>query len=173
MTAAAVKLRARIGADPHEIDVARRADGTLAASVDGRAYSLSLREPQPLVYSILSADGASHEAIIQQRPGAIRVSVDGVGFDVIPEEGAGAGAAARDRRGAGPGQARITAIMPGRIVRLLVKPGDQVSARQGLLVVEAMKMENEITAPRAGTIKQVFVAAGRPVEAGEALLVLE
>jgi biotin carboxyl carrier protein len=162
-----------VGEQLHDVEISRRADGTLAASVDGRAYNLSLREPQPLVYSILSADGASHEAIIQQRAGSTRVRVDGVGFDVVPEEGAGAGVASRDRRGAGPGQARITAIMPGRIVRLLVKPGDQVSARQGLLVVEAMKMENEITAPRAGTIKQVLVAAGRPVEAGEALLVLE
>ena len=168
-----MRLRARVGEQLHEVEITRRADGTIAASVDGRSYSLTMREPQPLVYSILLEGGASHEAILQQKLNTTRVRVDGVGFEVVPEEAGGAGLGARAGRAGAGGQARVAAIMPGRVVRLLVKPGDQVEARQGLLVVEAMKMENEITAPRAGTIKQILVAAGRPVEAGEPLLVLE
>ena len=73
----------------------------------------------------------------------------------------------------GHGQANITAPMPGRVVRVLVEPGEEVSARQGVIVVEAMKMENELRAPRAGRVKEVSVAAGMSVEAGRILAVIE
>jgi biotin carboxyl carrier protein len=68
---------------------------------------------------------------------------------------------------------RISAPMPGRIVRVLVKPGDHVDIKQGLVVVEAMKMENELTSPKAGTVKEVLVAEGVSVEAGKLLVVVE
>jgi biotin carboxyl carrier protein len=62
--------------------------------------------------------------------------------------------------------------MPGRVVRVLVGPGDEVAARQGVVVVEAMKMENELRAPRAGRVKEIAVAAGASVEAGRVLVVI-
>ncbi len=73
----------------------------------------------------------------------------------------------------GPGQQRVIAPMPGRVLRVLVKPGDQVAHRQGLVVVEAMKMENELTAPKAGTVTEVAIAEGASVEAGRLLVVIE
>jgi biotin carboxyl carrier protein len=73
----------------------------------------------------------------------------------------------------GHGQASIAAPMPGRVVRVLVAPGDEVAARQGVVVVEAMKMENELRAPRAGRVKEVSVTAGMSVEAGRILAVIE
>jgi biotin carboxyl carrier protein len=63
--------------------------------------------------------------------------------------------------------------MPGKVVRVLVKPGDEVVARQGVVVVEAMKMENELRAPRAGRVKEVSVVPGMSVEAGRILAVIE
>ena len=75
-------------------------------------------------------------------------------------------------RGAGAGPRMIVAPMPGRIVKVLVKPGQSVSARQPLLVVEAMKMENELRAPRGGTVAEVRVAEGSSVEANAVLVVL-
>ena len=63
--------------------------------------------------------------------------------------------------------------MPGRVLRVLVSPGQRVTARQGLVVVEAMKMENEVIAPRDGVVKELKVAPGRAVETGELLAVLE
>ena len=63
--------------------------------------------------------------------------------------------------------------MPGRIVKVLVTKGDVVDARQGLVVVEAMKMENELRAPRAGTVSEVLVSEGMSVEAGAVLVVIE
>jgi biotin carboxyl carrier protein len=63
--------------------------------------------------------------------------------------------------------------MPGKVVRVLVQAGDEVQPRQGLVVVEAMKMENELRAARAGRVKEVFVTEGQSVEAGTALVVVE
>lgn len=71
------------------------------------------------------------------------------------------------------GERRVIAPMPGRVVRVLVKPGDEVAARQGLVVVEAMKMENELTSPKAGRVKDVQVDEGMSVEAGRVLVVVE
>ncbi len=71
------------------------------------------------------------------------------------------------------GAHRVTAPMPGRVVRVLVQVGDQVTARQGLIVIEAMKMENELTAPRGGRVREVTAAPGAAVEAGRVLVVIE
>lgn len=71
------------------------------------------------------------------------------------------------------GPQRVAAPMPGRVVRVLVKAGDAVQARQGLVVVEAMKMENELRASRAGTVTEVRVAEGASVEANAVLVVIE
>jgi biotin carboxyl carrier protein len=62
--------------------------------------------------------------------------------------------------------------MPGRVVRVLVAPGDAVTARQGLVVVEAMKMENELRAPRDGTVAEVRTREGAPVDANVVLVVI-
>lgn len=70
----------------------------------------------------------------------------------------------------GTGEQRLNAPMPGRIVRVLVKAGDEVAARQGLVVMEAMKMENELVALRAGRVAEVAVTEGDTVEAGRLLL---
>src|SRR4029079_12968167 len=73
----------------------------------------------------------------------------------------------------GAGPQRALAPMPGKVVRVLVKPGDEVKARQGLVVVEAMKMESEIASPKAGRIKEIAVETGITVEAGRLLAVVE
>jgi pyruvate carboxylase subunit B len=63
--------------------------------------------------------------------------------------------------------------MPGKIVKVLVKPGDTVEVRQGVVIVEAMKMENELRATAAGTVRSVEVASGTAVEKGALLVALE
>jgi len=67
----------------------------------------------------------------------------------------------------------VVAPMPGLIVRVNVSPGDTVAAGQGLVVVEAMKMENELKAPADGVVARVSVEAGAAVEKGAVLVVLE
>ena len=67
----------------------------------------------------------------------------------------------------------VTAPMPGRVIRVLVGPGQEVAAGEGLIVVEAMKMQNEMKAPRAGRVAAVKTIAGATVSAGDVLLVIE
>ena len=84
--------------------------------------------------------------------------------------------AIRELSGAGakaPGPANVVAPMPGLIVRITVKEGDAVRAGQGLIVMEAMKMENELRAPANGTVKRIAVSPGNAVEKGTVLLELE
>ena len=68
---------------------------------------------------------------------------------------------------------QVTAPMPGKITRILVQPGDEVTAGQGVIVVEAMKMENELVAPGDGRVADVPVSEGDPVDAGAVLVIIE
>jgi len=110
----------------------------------------------------------------QQTNGDFDVHLDGL---TIPVQIRPAGSFGRQKR-EGPaahtvGPQRIMTPMPGKVVRVLVKPGDDVKARQGLVVVEAMKMENELRAARDGRVRDVAVAEGQSVDAGAVLLVVE
>ncbi|HEU4636706.1 MAG TPA: acetyl-CoA carboxylase biotin carboxyl carrier protein subunit [Edaphobacter sp.] len=73
----------------------------------------------------------------------------------------------------GSGPRPVKAPMPGRVVRVLVGEGDEVDAMQGVVVIEGMKMQNELKAPRAGRISRVAVVADTTVEAGQVLIVVE
>lgn len=79
----------------------------------------------------------------------------------------------RDTGAAGQRAAQITAFMPGRVIRVMVEPGAKVRAGEGVLILEAMKMENEIAAPYAGTVQAIHVRPGQTVESGAALMDLE
>lgn len=108
---------------------------------------------------------------------SVEVVVDGWRFELLVEDDARAALgdrASRDRTAAGTagGPLEIRAIIPGRIVAVAVAPGDTVEAGQTLLAVEAMKMQNELRAPRAGTVTRVAAGAGATVELGDVLVVL-
>jgi pyruvate carboxylase subunit B len=115
----------------------------------------------------------SHEIAFSPSPeGGMTVHVDGIPVEVSINRMRRTGAiAAVHASHAGP--QRVTAPMPGKIVKLLVKAGDKVQARQGVVVVEAMKMENELRARAAGTVSEVRVTEGTSVEAGAILVILE
>ena len=104
------------------------------------------------------------------------VVIDGWRFEVDVEPAARAELrerATRDRAASGhSGPANVRAIIPGVVVSVSVTPGDTVTAGQQLLVVEAMKMQNELRAPRAGTIEHVAVGAGATIDVGDVLLVI-
>jgi hypothetical protein len=146
-------------------------------------FTLSLLT-ETVAGGVAAGDGSGRE---KGTPGTVRTPTD---FQLAPGAGAGellVGLAGRTikvtvngRRSAhaeggthGHGQIAIAAPMPGRVVRVLVGAGDEVAARQGVVVVEAMKMENELRAPRAGRVKEVSVTAGTSVEAGRILAVIE
>jgi biotin carboxyl carrier protein len=82
----------------------------------------------------------------------------------------------RSRKGTaatGEGPQKLIAPMPGKVVRIVLPAGSEVEAGQGVMVVEAMKMQNELKSPKKGTVKQVMVAEGASVTAGEVLAIIE
>jgi biotin carboxyl carrier protein len=101
-------------------------------------------------------------------------SVDGWVFEVAVESQARAILRERAGQGSGRGATRgsdvVKAQIPGRVVRLWVADGDTVEAGQRLLAIEVMKMENEVRAPRAGTVEAIAVGPGSSVELGDELL---
>jgi biotin carboxyl carrier protein len=122
------------------------------------------------VYSIL-VDGESLEARVEPDGRGLRLTIGDREWraDVRdPREWR------RNRSGAAEAEGRqqVLAPMPGKIVRVLVGAGDAVEAKQGLLVVEAMKMQNEVRSPKSGTVERLLVTEGQTVNAGEVLAII-
>ena len=151
------------------IDV-RQEDGLVHFSTPEHAGSASIVEVEPGVFSVL-IDGASYLAQVSRSGSSITVDVEGRIFDIEITDPR----APRRKTGAlgGEGRQTIVAPMPGKIVRLLVKEGDSVEPGQGIVVMEAMKMQNELKALRAGVVTALPVAEAATVSAGEVLASIE
>jgi biotin carboxyl carrier protein len=142
-------------------------------TVDGTTVVVDAVRADPLAWSILvPATGASHAATIAEGsvPGELVVTI---GPHRIPVAVDGR----RPRRGpqfrGASGVQRVTAPMPGKVLRVFVQVGDDVVARQPLVVIEAMKMENALTASRPGRVTEIAAVEGGSVEAGRLLVVIE
>jgi biotin carboxyl carrier protein len=153
------------------IDV-RRSGDRWQVTVDGRPVEVDLAMAGGRLSLLI--DQRSYEVAVERRTAAdVLVHVNGREVPVALGRRGSAAAPAGAAAGLAAGPAAITAPMPGRVVKLLVKAGDPVAVRQGVIVVEAMKMENELRAPRAGTVRELRVAEGALVEAGATLAVIE
>jgi biotin carboxyl carrier protein len=145
-------------------------------SVDGKPVEIpaeagpAVVRVEPGVYSVVYG-GRSYEARVTAVADGFSVEVNGRRFHVEVRDPRNA----RRRLDAGlrGGRQNILAPMPGKVVRLLVQPGDAVEAGQGLVVVEAMKMQNEMKCAHAGIIREVRASAGDTVAAGQVLVVIE
>jgi biotin carboxyl carrier protein len=142
----------------------------VAVTVDGRTLEIDHVDLGGGFANLLVA-GRSYDVVVSRQGSAFRVAFpEG---EVLLELGPASRGGLAAPRAAASGPARILAPMPGKIVRLLVEPGQQVQADQGLVVVEAMKMENELRAPRAGRVRETSVREGQAVEMGAVLVVVE
>jgi biotin carboxyl carrier protein len=144
--------------------------------VNGRAQLVDATRIGSFGLSLLfdGADRSSREIQIAPgtAPGEMLVAIDGKLVTVVVN-GRRTGHGAADHGTHAGGEQIVVAPMPGRVVRLLVAAGDEVDARQPIVVVEAMKMENELRSPKAGRVKEIVVSAGESVEAGRVLAVIE
>jgi biotin carboxyl carrier protein len=138
--------------------------------VDGRRRDLDVRRVGPAL-SLVDDDGRSYDVSVHPVPGSadVIVCVGPHALTVRIQRG-------RTKAGADAAHSsdiqRIVAPMPGKIVRILVRPGDVVSARQPLMVVEAMKMENEVRAGQTGVVTEILASEGALVESGAVLAVI-
>ena len=156
-----------------EVKVAVREVGVAryAVTIDGDEHLVDAHQVQDSVWSILYGS-ASFEVDVQGRDEEFEVLIAGdcYKFTLMNEQrkalmrAAGKGAA---------GKAMVTSPMPGKVVKLLVAEGEEVKTEQGVIVVEAMKMENELKSAVTGKVKEIFVKEGEVVESGAKLLLVE
>jgi biotin carboxyl carrier protein len=164
-----MKLQITLNGKTHQVELIP-ADGRLGCTIDGAPLEADAVEIAPGIYSIL-IEGESLEARVEPDGSALRVTV---GDREWQTEIRDAREWRRNRSGAADAEGRqqVLAPMPGKIVRVLIAAGDSVETKQGLFVVEAMKMQNEIRTPKAGTVERVLVKEGQTVNAGEVLAVI-
>jgi biotin carboxyl carrier protein len=138
---------------------------------DAAERSADVEIPEPGVYSVL-LDGRVYDARVEETPaGLLVIVIDGYRFEIEVRDPRRW--SRKDAARASGGVETVAAPMPGKVVRVLVAPGDMVAAGQGLLVVEAMKMQNEMKASRDGRILSVTAKEGATVAAGEVLARIE
>jgi biotin carboxyl carrier protein len=153
------------------VAVEREGDGhRFHVRLDGVEHVVDAVEYAPGAWSLLCLEsGRSIQAAVHGTGDETRVAVGPI---VVPLVVNGRRARRRADHDGPAGEQRITAPMPGKVLRVLVAPGDEVAARQPLVVVEAMKMENELSARRAGRVREVAVTPGTSVEAGRLLVLV-
>jgi biotin carboxyl carrier protein len=147
-------------------------DGSARLTFGGATREAQVSEPEPGVFTVIINNRVYACALEQHASGSTEVVVNGRRIPVAARDkkrlralaGAGAGAS---------GQVKLSSPMPGKVVRVLLNAGDEVAAHQGVLVVEAMKMQNEVQSPKAGKVAEIKVAEGQTVNAGETLAVIE
>ena len=168
-----MKLQAQVGESPHDIEITRDGEKVFA-KVDNREYELEASEPEPNVF-LLKLGGKVREFYVTpaQQPGSPQVvssrntDLEVTLIDPKRLRGSGIAGASAD------GLAEIRTMMPGKVVRLIAGVGDTVAKGDAVLVVEAMKMQNNLKAPKDGIVKEIKVSEGSTVSAGDVLAVVE
>jgi biotin carboxyl carrier protein len=148
-----------------------RSEGRWHARVDGEELELDAVLPQPEMLSLV-VGGRSLEVRRQRTDAGMHIVVEGAAHaaEVRDPRSLRARRAAAESAG---GPRKITAPMPGKVVRVLAPAGAEVAAGQGVVVIEAMKMQNELKSPKAGKVTQVLAAEGAAVNGGDVLAIVE
>jgi biotin carboxyl carrier protein len=135
----------------HEVDALGLDHGAVSMLIDAESYSVEFEEVADEV-AVLVKNQVTRVDVADERKLRLRAAT--AGFSV-------------------EGKQAVNAPMPGKIVKVLVKVGDEVTEGQGLVVVEAMKMENELKSPKAGRVAELFAKEGQTVENNSKLVVIE
>ena len=164
-----MKYEAEIDGRQMTVELDER-DGRVTAKIDRHAYELEVLRPERGVYLIFDGDRVFEASVWTIEPELLRVEIDNRAFaaNIIDRKHRRAGAEHGDE-----GRQQLIAPMPGKVVRVLLEAGDEVKAGQGVVVVEAMKMQNEIKSSKAGRVVEVRVTEGATVNANQVLAVVE
>jgi biotin carboxyl carrier protein len=163
--------------------VVTRTGGTFAVAVDGQTRHVDAARIDAHTLSLVVDSVCPENSSVRRSGHEVSIVPDRVGGQLAVYVGAVPVAVALngrrhwggkdDGRVSGSGPQRLVAPMAGKIVRVLVNAGDIVGSRQPIVVVEAMKMENELRASREGTVAEVHVREGMSVDAGALLIVIQ
>jgi len=162
----------QLGQESQSVKVTPEGEGRYTVSVNDRKYAVDLTEPQPDLFSML-VDGRSYEVGVDLEDEDCNLYLYDQFFQLKvrdPRRMALLGKGEADQVG---GTVEILAPMPGKVVKILAGRDEEVTEGQGVAVVEAMKMENELKSPKAGTVVDILVEEGQAVDANAVLLVIE
>jgi biotin carboxyl carrier protein len=148
------------------------ADGRYRLTIGDEVWEVDARLTAQGIYSLL-VGGVSYVADVVDRGGTCVVDVGGETYEILVEEQARWIIRTRGGAAGGTHGQTLTAPLPGKITHVAVRPGDRVQAGDTLVVIEAMKMENEFKASAAGTVAEVRVQPGQAVNPGDVLVVVE
>ncbi len=168
-----MKLFVGLNNEKYEIILKQTGEKVLA-EIDGRTYELEASEPEPNVY-LLKHDNKIFEVFVSpnEKPNEpFQVNIANRQFEIKiadPKRLRGTSAGNDEIEGI----AEIKTAMPGKVVRVLVEQGAEVKTGDGVIVVEAMKMQNEMKSPKDGVIKEIRFSEGATVNAGDVLAVIE
>lgn len=168
-----MKLQAETNDTEYQIEFKRDGD-KICADIDGRKYEIEVSEPESNVF-LIKHENKIFEAFVSPRinsndPLQVRIGAAELEIKLTDPKrlrGTGANDAHAD------GLAEIKTAMPGKVVRILVEIGAEVEKGDGVLVVEAMKMQNELKSPKNGIVKEIRVEEGSTVSAGDVLISIE
>ena len=166
-----MELIGAIDQKEYAIKIERSEDGSYQIEIDNRAYAIDCREVMPDFFSFLHQDRSYDVRIHRIKKGLVETHFYNHSFRVAIEDPMQR--LLNDSIGGGTkGEATLEAPMPGKVQRILVSVGDTVAEGQGLLVLVAMKMENELASPKSGTVKEIHVQENTSVEGGSPLIVV-
>jgi biotin carboxyl carrier protein len=164
-----MKYIAQVDNHTYEIDI--KSDGSIF--VDGEPVEADLLQIDAMGLHSLLLNHRSFELVVKELPRGYRISLGSHTFDVdVMDERQLRLESARAEVSAGDGDLPITAPIPGLVVKVLVEEGQTVEINQPLVILEAMKMENEIRAPRAGIVHDIAIEVGQSVEGNAVLMML-
>lgn len=168
-----MKLQAELDNEKHEIEIKRDGD-KVVARVDDREYNLEASEVEPNVY-LLKNENKIYEVFVApqtDKNAPFNVKIKNQEFEINlfdPKRLRGS----KSAEGQADGIAEIKTAMPGKLVRILVEVGAEIKLGEPVLVVEAMKMQNEMKSPKDGIVKEIRFEEGSTVNAGDVLAVIE
>ena len=162
-----MKLQAELNKQTFEIEIKRDGENVFA-KIDDREYRLAASEVEPNVYLLKNENRIFQ--VYAAPNGIVNINNHQLEINIIdPKRLRGAAASVANADGA----AEIKTAMPGKLVRILVEAGTEVKQGEGVLIVEAMKMQNEMKSPKDGIIKEIRFAIGATVNAGDVLAIIE
>ncbi len=168
-----MKLTAQINDNEQQVNIERK-DSKVFAEIAERIYELELSVPESNIY-LLKHAGKIYEVFVspnknKHEPIHVKVGTQEFEINLIdPKKLRGT----FDAVGNAEGIAEIKTAMPGKVVRILLKENDEVKDGDGVIIIEAMKMQNEMKSPKDGTIKEIRFSEGDTVNAGDILVIIE
>lgn len=159
-----MEFRYQINDDIKTIEIERDGE-SYRVMISDRTFSVSMQRSASGAMQMI-VDGERHTAVVAQNGSMRYVSIDGKTLEfAVPESG-------RANRRHHSSEGSLTASMPGQVIKVLVAADEQVERGQTLVILEAMKMEIRVSAPRSGHVAQVFIQEGQVVDRGQRLVEL-